>query len=135
MGKALTISARAKGFPLQLSRQHYFVIHQGYPWLREKGLTDESTDAALGLLPDWPIPEKDLETAVSDGYAQSLHYGQGFYKGKTVRIRAEYLEGVIKLLNITAAFQTSGQLGGTLRRRAEKLQTVSALDLLADASR
>jgi hypothetical protein len=42
---------------------------------------------------------------------------------------------MIRLLKITASFQTSGQLGGTIWRRADKLESVSALDKLADASR
>jgi len=135
MQNPMTISARAEGFPLQLSRQHFFIIHQMYPWLREKGLTDEATDEALALFPDWPIPEKDLELAVSDGYSTSMRYGSGFYRSKTIRVRAEHLQGVIKLLKISAAFQTSGQLGGTLCRRAERLGSISAIDCLADASR
>jgi hypothetical protein len=130
------ISKRAKGFALQLSHQHWFIIRQIYPWLQSLGATDEDTDEALSLVPKWEINDKDLEEARKTGRSRALAYGGGFYRQKTLRVRADKLVGMIKLLNLTAAYSAaSSQASGTFTRRAERLASVSSLDMLADAAR
>ena len=135
MAKTLTISKRAKGFPIQLSRQHWFLIQSTYPWLMKMGAVTEGMTKAYTLIPEWEITAEDLKSAVANGYSRANQYGGGFYKSKTVRVRAQDVEGMIALLNLTAAYFAGGQLGSTLRTRAQRLESVSTLDKLADAGR
>jgi len=130
------ISKRAKGFALQLSYQHWFIIRQVYPWLQSLKATDEDTDEALSIVPNWEINDKDLEGARETGHSRAITYNAGFYRQKTLRVRADKLVGMIKLLNLTAAYSAgSSQASGTFVRRAERLASVSSLDMLADAAR
>jgi len=131
----LTISARAKGFPVRLSQQHYYVIYQMYPWLQSIGATDASTDEALTLIPHQKLTAAEVKGLQNGVQPDFMNYQSGFYKSKTIRIRAEHLDGMIRLLKSAAMCCNQGQVGGTLWRRAESLESVSALDRLADASR
>jgi len=135
MSKTMTISARSKGFPLRLSRQHYYVVYQMYPWLQSIGATDALMDEALTLLPQQKLTAAEVKGLQNGVEPSFMSYQSGFYKSKTIRIRAEHLEGMIRLLKAAAMCCNQGQVGGTLWRRAESLESVSALDKLADASR
>jgi hypothetical protein len=72
--RPLTISKRAKGFPVNLTKQHWFVIQQMYPWLESIGATDEQTDEAFALIPKWPITQADIDSA---GSTAARPFGSG----------------------------------------------------------
>jgi len=129
---SMIISKRAKGFPICLSLQHWFIIQTTLPWLSKMGMVTPEMVDAYTLVPVLEITKKDMGTARQHGWSPDC---QSLYKSKTVRVRAEHLTGMIDILNLTAAYFPGGQLGGTLRTRAKRLQSVSALDQLADASR
>ena len=133
MAKTPSLGKRSNGFALALSHQHYYVIHQLYPWAREQGLTTPETDEALTLIPMWSIKPAEVKAAGDTGYISNMGFSDGFYRSKTIRVRAEHLQGMIRLLRLTAAFCQQGQVGGTLRRRANSLAEVSILDQLCDA--
>jgi len=133
--KPMTISKRAKGFPISLSQQHWFVMEQMYPWLQSIGATTPETDEALALFPKWKVGQKDIDLGLTGRSPFDADDDGDFYRGKTVRVRAAQLDGMIRLLKLSASFYTSGQLEVALWRRAENLESVDTLDRLADASR
>jgi len=130
MRDQMTISKRAKGFPVNLTLQHWFIIQQLYPWLQSVGAADEDTDAAIKLVPNYKVTPIMIAEAVAGKDCLSA-----LYKSRTVRVRAEMLPGMIRLLKLAAMFTPGGQLGATLWRRACKLESIGELDMLADASR
>jgi len=130
----MTISKRAKGFPLQLSYQHYFIIQQLYPWLQSIDAIDEEMDEAYELLPKQKIDYDHVKDAQLGQAPAFMNYQSGFFKSRTIRIRARHIAGMVKLLKAASIFCHQGQAGGTIWRRAESLESISELDLLADAA-
>jgi len=130
MGNPMQISKRAKGFPVALRLSHWFLVRQTYPWLQDRGATDEATDKALALIPSDPFNLQDIEEAVKSG-RDSFHSA---CRNKTVRVRAADVPGMIRLLKMVSMFAPGGQLGATIWTRAIDLERVDALDLLADAA-
>ena len=131
--KAPTLGKKLKGFPIKLTPQHFMTIHQLYPWLREQGLTDARTDAALSVIPERKFSAEELAEGLKVGALPDTDFKDGFFLSKTVRVRAEFLEGMIQLLRCCAACSRSGNLGPTFWRRAEDLSEISVLDQLCDA--
>jgi hypothetical protein len=131
--KGLTLSKRAKGFALSLHYSHYFIIQQLYPWLQQIGALDEDMAEAYDQLPKFDVTAEDVQGAQQGEQPSFMSYDEGFYKSKTTRVRSEHVKGMAKLLKTVAMFCHQGQAGGTLWRRGEALDKVSALDLLADA--
>jgi hypothetical protein len=130
------ISKRAKGFALKLTNHHYFIIRQIYPWLQSIGATDKETDEALPIIPNLEINNEDLEEVKETGKSRTLTYKNGFYRMKTIRVRANNISGIIKLLKLTAAYGVpSSQASTALLNRAKALSSISSLDMLADAAR
>jgi hypothetical protein len=134
--KPMTISKKAKGFPVSLFHLHWFTIEQMYPWLQSIGATTPETDEAFALIPKWGIGQKEIDIGLVGRWLfEARSDGVSTSTSKTIRVRAAQLDGMIRLLNLCAAFQTSGQLSGTIWRRAALLESVDTLDRLADASR
>ena len=134
----MQISKKAKGFPISLPMTHWFMLHQHYAWLQSLGLGTPEMEAALAVMPNVEIDQEAFDFAKGSGYSPLTAYNYPkppFYKNKTVRIRAEHVHGTIELFRVVAAFFVGGQLGGTLLTRVRKLEDISELDLLADASR
>lgn len=126
---------RVKGFPLTLTYQHYFMIRQCYPWLQQLGATNEATDMALKLIPVWEITADDVSWAITEGECPTFTYRHGFYGNKTIRVRGDELDGMIRLLRVVGAFTLASGATGTFNRRADLLESISIVDRLADAAR
>lgn len=127
------IVGRKAGFPIILHGGHYLLMQQVYEWLRATGKTTPEMDEAYTTIPKLELTQEDIDEAIATGCCSKRKNQQ--YRSKTIRFRAAGLEGAIQLLRLAAAFAIGGQLAHTLRRRADKLESVSALDQLADASR
>jgi hypothetical protein len=110
------------------------MIQQLYPWLQKIGATDEATDEALALLPEFEMTAAHIDQALRGATPDPLR-DRSFYGSKTVRVRAEHLDGMVKLLKLTGMLIHQGQAGATIWRRGESLSKVSTLDQLADAGR
>lgn len=127
----------AKGFKVLLSGTHWFLIQQSHAWLKSLGRTTPEMDEAAALMPHIKISDKEYAQAVEHGAWGDHNWGAGkiLRRSTTIRFRAAEVKGAINLLRLVAAFFVGGQLGGTLRRRADALAEVSAIDLMVDASR
>jgi len=119
---------------------HLAIVQQLYPWLRDNGLTDEDTDEAFAEMPKYEFVQKDLQQAAQTGNMPSYWYQNGekpgLWKSITFRVRAERLQGFIKLFRLVGSTSNyGGQVGRTLLSRAEALANISPLDQLYDAQR
>lgn len=149
--KPLTISKRAKGFPLRFKNQHLLVIHQTYAWLKSHGIYDESTEAGIKCIPMFTDPidqsstdvDKVVDRVIAEG-VRCMTWKPGpnwkdpehtLTKNRTVRIRAEHLHDVARLFRLLSNYVAQGQVATTIISRAEALEGVSILDQLADAQR
>ena len=127
------IVGRKVGFPISLHSGHYLLLQQVYEWLQATGKTTPEMDEAYETIPKIEFTPEDIAEAAKTGVC-SKRLDRG-YRTKTIRFRATGLEGAIQLLRLASAFAIGGQLGHTLRKRADTLESVSTLDQLADASR
>jgi len=147
--KPLEISKRAKGFAFKLSNTHLLTILQTYAWLKVNGLTDAETDEGLAAIPTFSEPleqAKSVDDVLQNGVRCMTckpDRASGTWKDplftisktRTIRVRAESIQSVIRLFRLCAAFVCYGQIGETLLRRAEDLEEVPILDQLYDAQR
>lgn len=129
--KAPTLDKRAKGFAVKLTRQQLLTVRMLYPWLKEQGLTNEQTDAAIETFPAFTPTDRSHCIDVANHKATKQIYTH-LYGYKTFRVRAEHLAGVSLLLQLTATFVPGVHI---LRHRAAALNEISPLDQLADSTR
>jgi len=130
-----SLDKRAKGFAIRLSGQQRFMVHAFYPWLQSQGVTDAETDEALSLIAPVEVPQDELREARLTGTVTSMSYTSGFRRSRVLRVRSEHIQAVSRLFRLIGAVCVGGQVGSTLIKRAEDLESVNLLDQLYDAQR
>jgi hypothetical protein len=137
--KKLTISKRAKGFPIKLSNSHVLSLHQTYAWLKSKGLTDPLMDEGIKAIPEWDDPVNEAQDV---GLAQIAELRwlkalswRSVTRMRTYRIRSGQIKSVVRLFRVVSKFMVGNQNGRVFNRRADALANVPVLDRLVDAGR
>ena len=118
------LSKYRKGFPVKLSKDQVLMLHLTYLWMQKHGETDEHIDAVIATLPAY------TEAKQPDG---SYQYYRDRQRSKTLRVRGPEVPALIKLLE--RAYSLPYKCSYSLKRRAEDLKAVGAMDLMVDAQR
>jgi len=136
---------RVKGFPIVLPMTHWLLIRQLYTWLDTQGTIPDDAVEAFALIPPVEVSGEHWESALATGacglteWVPPTNGGSWvkppMHRSKTVRVRSIHVKGMIALLKLCAAFHVGGQIGRTFMSRVEKLEEISLLDHLVDASR
>jgi len=122
-----------KGFAVQMSKLHWLGLLHTYDALKHRGLTTDAMDEAVKLVPDVRMDsDKVMKKILGE---ERRWWGEDPEGSKTVRFRAEHIEGAKQLLRASIVYGLFGQAASTYCTRLDKLNNINNLDLLADAGR
>lgn len=132
---------RIKGFPINFRSHHWQYVLVGYDVSRARGHNTPEMDEAAALIPN--VREGVLQIGSALGITDYTErpgddesYGDPrAFRTKTVRVRAAQVKGMLQLLRYAYTVCGWGSCATTLSSRISKLEEISELDLLADASR
>lgn len=133
--------SRVKGFPVQFQANHWRYVLVGYDVARAREHNTPEMDEVAALIPN--LREGVLEVGDALGLTDYTQrpgpddsYGDpGACRSKTVRVRAGQVKGMLQLLRYTRTVCGWGSCYTTISNRIDKLESISELDLMADASR
>lgn len=133
---------RVKGFPVLFQAHQWEYVLVGYDVARARGHNTPEMDEVAALLPN--VRPGGLSVASALGIDE--HFGNlpgppeslgtpGQFRSKTVRVRAGQVKGMLQLLRYTTTVCGWGSAHTTISARIAKLESISELDLMADAGR